>query len=269
MNPVEFFTDAFSSELTQRALLGGLLAATTTALIGTWVVVRGLAFFADALAHGVLPGHRRRRALGLRPHPRCARQRRRHGRRHRPRAPHDPARPRHRHRAAVRRDARARRRDHQPRGHLRRRPHGVPLRRRARRQRRRPPAGRRRPRRDRCSASSPGTGRSSPSPSNRDKATTLGLRPDLAHVAMLALLALSIVASFRAVGTLLVFGLLVAPPATAMLHGAAAARGDGGGRRARLVGDGARAGRELPRRHRGVGHRGRRSPSPSSSWRWR
>jgi len=48
--------DAFSSDLTQRALLGGLLAATTTALIGTWVVVRGLAFFGDALAHGVLPG---------------------------------------------------------------------------------------------------------------------------------------------------------------------------------------------------------------------
>ena len=34
---------------------------------------------------------------------------------------------------------------------------------------------------------------------------------------MLALLAFSVVASFRAVGTLLVFGLLVAPPATAML----------------------------------------------------
>jgi ABC-type Mn2+/Zn2+ transport system permease subunit len=53
---VSFVLDAFSSDLTQRALLGGLLAATTTALIGTWVVVRGLAFFGDALAHGVLPG---------------------------------------------------------------------------------------------------------------------------------------------------------------------------------------------------------------------
>jgi len=52
---------------------------------------------------------------------------------------------------------------------------------------------------------------------NRDKATSLGLRPGVAHAAMLALLALSVVASFRAVGTLLVFGLLVAPPATAML----------------------------------------------------
>ena len=49
------------------------------------------------------------------------------------------------------------------------------------------------------------------------KATTLGLRPGLAHAALLALLAFSVVASFRAVGTLLVFGLLVAPPATAVL----------------------------------------------------
>jgi manganese/iron transport system permease protein len=52
----DLFTDAFGSQITQRALLGGLLAATVTALIGTWVVVRGLAFFGDAMAHGVLPG---------------------------------------------------------------------------------------------------------------------------------------------------------------------------------------------------------------------
>jgi zinc/manganese transport system permease protein len=49
-------TDTFSSEIMQRALLGGLIAATVTALVGTWVVVRGLAFFGDAMAHGVLPG---------------------------------------------------------------------------------------------------------------------------------------------------------------------------------------------------------------------
>lgn len=53
---IDFFTDAFASQITQRALLGGLVVATITALIGTWVVVRGLAFFGDALAHGVLPG---------------------------------------------------------------------------------------------------------------------------------------------------------------------------------------------------------------------
>ena len=52
---------------------------------------------------------------------------------------------------------------------------------------------------------------------NREKAITLGMRPGLAHAALMALLAVSIVASFQAVGTLLVFGLLVGPPATASL----------------------------------------------------
>jgi ABC-type Mn2+/Zn2+ transport system permease subunit len=52
---------------------------------------------------------------------------------------------------------------------------------------------------------------------NRDKANSLGMRPGLAHATLMALLAVSIVASFQAVGTLLVFGLLVGPPATASL----------------------------------------------------
>ena len=56
MAVIDFFLDAFSSQITQRALLGGLLAATVTALVGVWVVLRGLAFFGDAMAHGVLPG---------------------------------------------------------------------------------------------------------------------------------------------------------------------------------------------------------------------
>jgi len=52
---------------------------------------------------------------------------------------------------------------------------------------------------------------------NQDKARTLGMRPALAHTVLLALLAVSIVASFDAIGTLLVFGLLIGPPATAAL----------------------------------------------------
>jgi ABC-type Mn2+/Zn2+ transport system permease subunit len=52
---------------------------------------------------------------------------------------------------------------------------------------------------------------------DRAKARTLGLRPELAHVAMLALVALVVVTSFRSVGTLLVFAFLIAPPATAVL----------------------------------------------------
>lgn len=48
------------------------------------------------------------------------------------------------------------------------------------------------------------------------KARTLGLRPPLAHAVLLALLGLAIVASFHIVGTLLVLGLLIAPPAAAL-----------------------------------------------------
>jgi ABC-type Mn2+/Zn2+ transport system permease subunit len=47
------------------------------------------------------------------------------------------------------------------------------------------------------------------------KAQTLGLRPQLAHAVLLGLVTLAIVASFQVVGTLLVFGLLIAPPAAA------------------------------------------------------
>jgi ABC-type Mn2+/Zn2+ transport system permease subunit len=52
---------------------------------------------------------------------------------------------------------------------------------------------------------------------DEDKAASLGLRPRATHLVLLALVAIAIVASFRAVGTLLVFGLLVGPPATAAL----------------------------------------------------
>ncbi|MBU7599418.1 metal ABC transporter permease [Streptomyces sp. P38-E01] len=48
------------------------------------------------------------------------------------------------------------------------------------------------------------------------KARTLGLRPALAHAALIALVTLAIVASFRVVGALLVFGLLIAPPAAVL-----------------------------------------------------
>ena len=52
---------------------------------------------------------------------------------------------------------------------------------------------------------------------NEQKAQLLGLRPRLAHVALLGLITVAIVGSFQTVGTLLVFGLLVGPPATAAL----------------------------------------------------
>ena len=52
---------------------------------------------------------------------------------------------------------------------------------------------------------------------NEQKARLLGMRPRLAHGVLLAVITLAIVGSFRTVGTLLVFGLLVGPPATAAL----------------------------------------------------
>jgi zinc/manganese transport system permease protein/manganese/iron transport system permease protein len=48
------------------------------------------------------------------------------------------------------------------------------------------------------------------------KAHTLGLRPRTAHAALLGLVTLAMVTSFHVVGTLLVFGLLIAPPAAAL-----------------------------------------------------
>ncbi len=52
---------------------------------------------------------------------------------------------------------------------------------------------------------------------NEQKAALLGMRPRLAHGAMMALITVTIVGSFQTVGTLLVFGMLVGPPATAAL----------------------------------------------------
>lgn len=52
---------------------------------------------------------------------------------------------------------------------------------------------------------------------NRDKAELLGMHPGLAHAALLVLIALAVIGSYQSVGTLLVFGLLVGPPATASL----------------------------------------------------
>ena len=211
-----FFADAFASDITRRALVGGLIAATTTSLIGTWVVLRGLAFFGDAMAHGVLPGialaviwgfdltlgamasaivmvfginlvHRTTRlgddtGIGLLFVGMLA--------------------------LGVviisRADTFA--------GDLTAFLFGDVLGVRDAEMRLGLAA---------LAVTVVGLilgHRSFLALSvNRDKAQTLGLRPGIAHFVMLTLLALSVVASFRVVGTLLVFGLLVAPPATAVL----------------------------------------------------
>jgi ABC-type Mn2+/Zn2+ transport system permease subunit len=48
--------DPFGPEFMQRALLAGMLAVVASSVVGTWVVLRGLSFLGDALAHGVIPG---------------------------------------------------------------------------------------------------------------------------------------------------------------------------------------------------------------------
>lgn len=56
-----FLSNAFM----QRALLAGVIVSIACAVVGTFVVLRGLAFIGDALAHGVLPGIAGALLLGL------------------------------------------------------------------------------------------------------------------------------------------------------------------------------------------------------------
>jgi ABC-type Mn2+/Zn2+ transport system permease subunit len=53
---LELVTEPFAYSFMRNALTAGLLTVVASSLIGTWVVMRGMAFMGDALAHGVLPG---------------------------------------------------------------------------------------------------------------------------------------------------------------------------------------------------------------------
>lgn len=213
---MEWLTEPLSHGDVQRALLGGVLAVLTTSVVGTWVIIRGLGFMGDALAHGVLPGLALAILLGFAPTLGAI--------------------------AGavvmvlgielVHRKARLQEdtsiallfvgmlalgviiaaRLPGSEEHLETLLFG-----------------------DALSATTGdllvqaiAAGLTLAAVSllyrpllalsfNASKARLLGLRPGLAHVAMLAMLTAAIVTSFRTVGTLLVFGLLVAPPATASL----------------------------------------------------
>jgi manganese/iron transport system permease protein len=213
---VGWLTEAFEASFMQRALLAGLLAAVATAVVGTWVVLRGLAFLGDALAHGVVPGLALAALWGFSPVAGAFLA------------------------ALVMSGAvtlvtrRTRVREDTgigllfvgmlalgvviisrsesfatdvtsllfgdvlgvTVGDLRGQAVGVAV----------------------VVAVSTVLYRPFLALAfNEDKAATLGLRPGLAHAAQLAVLATAIVASFQAIGTLLVFGLLIGPPATAGL----------------------------------------------------
>ena len=53
---MEWFTEPFELAFQQRAAIGGALAAISGSVVGTWVVIRGMSFLGDALIHGVIPG---------------------------------------------------------------------------------------------------------------------------------------------------------------------------------------------------------------------
>ena len=53
---IEWFTEPFALGFQQRALLGGILAGLMCSVVGTWLVLRGMSFFGDAFTHGVVPG---------------------------------------------------------------------------------------------------------------------------------------------------------------------------------------------------------------------
>jgi len=56
-DPVTWWIDPFiDNEFMRNALFAGLLTVLCTSVVGTWVVLRGMSFMGDALAHGVLPG---------------------------------------------------------------------------------------------------------------------------------------------------------------------------------------------------------------------
>ncbi|WP_210649875.1 zinc ABC transporter permease AztB [Nocardioides sp. SYSU D00065] len=58
-------TEPFGVDFVQRALLGGALVAVICGVVGTWVVIRGMAFLGEAIGHGMLPGVAIATLLGL------------------------------------------------------------------------------------------------------------------------------------------------------------------------------------------------------------
>ena len=53
---INFLVQPFSYEFMQRGMIASILVGIVCAVVGTYVVLRGMAFFGDALAHTILPG---------------------------------------------------------------------------------------------------------------------------------------------------------------------------------------------------------------------
>lgn len=63
--PIVGILEPFTLDFLQRALVGGALVAVLCGVVGTWVVIRGMAFLGEALAHGMLPGVALATVLGM------------------------------------------------------------------------------------------------------------------------------------------------------------------------------------------------------------
>ena len=64
---MSWLIDPFNAAFVLRALVGGVLVAAICAVVGTWVVIRGMAFLGEALGHGMLPGVALATVVGLPP----------------------------------------------------------------------------------------------------------------------------------------------------------------------------------------------------------
>ena len=53
---MSLFLEPLQYEFIQRGMIAAILVGTLCAVVGTYVVLRGMAFFGDALAHTILPG---------------------------------------------------------------------------------------------------------------------------------------------------------------------------------------------------------------------
>jgi ABC-type Mn2+/Zn2+ transport system permease subunit len=56
MDPVAFFTDPLAYDFMQRGLAAAVLVGIVCAVVGTFVVLKGLAFIGDAVSHAAFPG---------------------------------------------------------------------------------------------------------------------------------------------------------------------------------------------------------------------
>jgi ABC-type Mn2+/Zn2+ transport system permease subunit len=53
---MSFLVEPFTASFVLRALVGGVLLAAVSALVGVWVIARGMTFLGEAMSHGMLPG---------------------------------------------------------------------------------------------------------------------------------------------------------------------------------------------------------------------